>query len=99
MTRLSRRSLVGGLAGLGLVGGCGLLLGPAPQKVARIGYVAADALDSPWISGLWDRLRELGWVEGHNLSIERRQGTVPGEWSVHIAELVGLPVDVLVTTN
>jgi hypothetical protein len=71
----SRRQFVRtglGLAGLGLLSGCGILP-PRPQepvRVRRIG-VLHDAPDDLWVA-FRDALRELGHVEGENLSIEYR---------------------------
>src|SRR5262245_24707288 len=78
--RLSRRVVVGGLAGLGasaagvvFVNGCGQFTRAAPQltTVPRVGFVTSDPADAPWVTPLWDGLRELGWVEGRNIAIER----------------------------
>jgi putative ABC transport system substrate-binding protein len=48
---------------------------------------------------LWDRLRELGWVEGQNLIVERRYSQTQNDQRALVAELVALPVDVLVTVG
>ena len=41
------------------------------QKVARLGFVD-PASRSARSAALWERLRELGWVEGQNLVVETR---------------------------
>src|SRR4030095_8823126 len=74
---------------------------PAP-KVYRIGYLAYFAcsedpvLRVPFRQGL----RELGYVEGHNVVIECRSAEgKAGPRADLVAELVRLNVDVLVTTG
>ncbi len=102
--RLSRRRLVlgAGLAGLGLLAGCARLpfqAGPAP-KVYRIGYLTAatSALDAPRFESLRRGLRNLGWVEGQNVTFERRVAEAQGDQLLALAaELVQLQPDVVVT--
>jgi putative ABC transport system substrate-binding protein len=71
-------------------------------KMARIGFVGASAPDPgvlrTWVEPLRQGLRELGYVEGRNVSIEFRwsegkQERLPGL----IAELIALAPDLLVT--
>jgi putative ABC transport system substrate-binding protein len=107
-TRLGRRAGVGGLAGLGIstaglsvLDGCSLLSSArAPASQPRVGYVG-DPPESPGVAGLWDGLRELGWVEGQSLQVERRSdvGLSQSELSSVVAELVDRRVDVLVTVD
>ena len=54
---------------------------------------------SPWLqSGLRDGLRELGWVEGKNITFEERYADNSlDRLPALAAELVGLGVDVIVT--
>ena len=70
------------------------------QKVVRVGFVSpqspATALGG--INAFWDRLRELGYVEGHDLVVEAR-------WAENrydrlpalMTQVLGRKVDVLVT--
>jgi putative ABC transport system substrate-binding protein len=72
--RRRRRFIQGSLAlaGVGLLGGCGLLPSRVePPKVARIGYLAAGSSNVA-DETLRDGLRELGYTEGLNLAIEWR---------------------------
>ncbi len=80
---LKRRPFVHALAGLGasatgltVLAGCGLntLFPPARAQVRRIGFLSASSREAtrPYVDGFLDGLRELGWVEGQNLSIEWR---------------------------
>ena len=68
-----------------------------PGKVYRLG-VLADV--TPALSGLFYGLRDLGYVEGQNLIIERRSSEGRAErWSELAAELVGLRVDAIVVST
>ena len=50
------------------------------------------------ISGFWDRLRELGWVEGANLIVERRFAEAHFErLPALMADVIALNVDVIMT--
>ena len=71
-----------------------------PPLVARIGYVAplSSSVFRAAEQELWKRLRELGWVDGHNLIIEKRSAEgrfeqLPGL----MAEVIDRKIDVLVT--
>ena len=72
-----------------------------PAKVARIGDLSAvGGAESPPAEAFRQGLRELGYVEGHNIVIEFR--TAEGEndrLPALAAELVQLPVDVLVARS
>src|SRR5688572_24896437 len=97
-TRLSRRHLVQGLStvALGLLAGCGRLPWQAPPaKVARVGYLATN--EEPARLGAFRQgLTELGYGVGQNLVIEARfAGGQPDRLPTVVAELVGLPVDVI----
>jgi putative tryptophan/tyrosine transport system substrate-binding protein len=75
MDVLSRRQfvLVGGVAGLGLLAGCGRWPWQAarPVRVPRIGYLE-PASERTWFDAFRAALGELGYVEGQSLSIEYR---------------------------
>jgi putative tryptophan/tyrosine transport system substrate-binding protein len=100
-SRLSRRGFVAGAAGLGLAVGCGRLpwqAQPAP-KVARIGYLwVADAPAAR--DAFVQALAQLGYLEGQNITIEHRHAEGQAErLDALAADLVNLPVDVLVTVG
>jgi putative ABC transport system substrate-binding protein len=70
------------------------------QKVARLGFVgpATPSTAPRALAAFWERLRELGYVEGENLVVERlwsegRYDRLPAL----MAEMVSRKVDVLVT--
>ncbi len=100
-----RHCIVGGLVLLTLW----VLLAPfaataqQPGKVARVGFLilaAPDRSASPSFHAFAQGLRELGYVEGQNLVIEFRtaQGNIERLPDL-AAELVRLPVDVLVASG
>jgi putative ABC transport system substrate-binding protein len=66
----------------------------------RLGFVSPEAPSTTirGISAFWDRLRELGWVEGQNLDIERRwaEGRID-RLAALMNEVIERKVDVLVT--
>jgi putative tryptophan/tyrosine transport system substrate-binding protein len=69
---------------------------PMAGKVARIGVLGT----SPWppFDGLREGLRELGYVEGQSLVIEYRWNHGRNDlYPALAAELVALPVDVILT--
>jgi putative ABC transport system substrate-binding protein len=70
------------------------------QRVARVGFVHPQSPSTapPSINAFWERLRELGWVEGQNLVIEARWADGHMErLPALLAEVTGRKVDVLVT--
>jgi putative ABC transport system substrate-binding protein len=79
------------------------LAGEAQQadKIARIGYLAPDRAASPRLNEAFRQgLRDLGYVEGHNVVIEYRDAEGKLERLPALAaELVALRVDVIVAPN
>ncbi len=106
MDRWSRRQFVQGVgvAGLGLVAGCGRLPGQAqgPARTPRVGYLyQGDWFPGP--GGQFDSfrqgLRERGLVDGQNIAIELRSATDADQLATMAAELVGSGVDIIVTVT
>jgi putative tryptophan/tyrosine transport system substrate-binding protein len=92
---VDRRAFIAGTLGL-VVAPLG---GEAQQagKIPRIGIMYAGSAPTPGADALRRGLAELGWVEGQNLLIENRYAEErPARFSVLIAELIRLKVDVLV---
>ncbi len=88
----------------------GLLTGPLvadaqqPKKIFRIGYLGSVPPTTPEISRIWEGfrqgLRELGYVEGQNIVIERRFSEGRYErYPALAAELAGLKPDVIVAVT
>jgi putative tryptophan/tyrosine transport system substrate-binding protein len=68
----------------------------------RIGVLgtASSSLMSAWLTAFREGLRERGYVEGQNIAIEYRWGEgKPERFPGLAAELVGLRVDVIVTSG
>jgi putative ABC transport system substrate-binding protein len=98
---MDRRAFLGALA-------TGLLAAPlaaeaqAPGKVWKIGFLGPSPSGTApyFVQAFRQGLGELGYVEGRNIAIEYRS-TEPGNYEHYrllAAELVGLRVDVLVTS-
>jgi putative ABC transport system substrate-binding protein len=71
-------------------------------RVPTIGFLgsATPATQGQWVAAFVQRLRELGWVEGHNLTIDYRWAEGRSERFADIAaEFVRLKVDVIVTVT
>jgi putative ABC transport system substrate-binding protein len=71
--------------------------GQTPVKMPRIGVLGGTSPEvSPVLRGFLQRLHELGYVEGRNVLIEGRYyGDKLDQLPALAAELVGLPVDVI----
>jgi putative ABC transport system substrate-binding protein len=100
-----RRSPVGLVATLALT----LLMTPLaaqaqpPAKVRRIGMLSGGVVSperTRYVEAFLHSLRDLGWVEGQNLAFEYRSAEgYPERLPDLAAELVRLPVEVLVTVG
>jgi ABC-type uncharacterized transport system substrate-binding protein len=75
-----------------------LAAAPPPGKIPLIGILRPVAADDPHTEAFRQGLRELGYVEGHNVRLEYRFAEGRLERLPRLAaDLVGLFVDVLVT--
>jgi len=77
---------------LGIAVAFGPLISPAADpapRVVRLGFVGPLSPSTLSFAPFWQRLRELGWIEGENLLVERR--TADG----HLERLPGLIADVI----
>ena len=93
----TRRVFLGTLAG-GLLAAPLAAVAQQAGKVARVGFLGT--LLSPTLEAFTDGLRQLGWVEGQNLILERRFSEGRQERFRELAsELVRLKVDVIVTSG
>ena len=95
-----RRRMFLGSFGLVMLGASLMAEAQQPEQIARIGRLSplSASADAPVREGLRQGLRDLGWVEGQNLTIENRfaEGNVRRLPEL-AAELVRLKVDVIVT--
>jgi putative ABC transport system substrate-binding protein len=74
------------------------------QQPKRIGVlmngVATDEVIRSYVTAFTQQLRRLGWIEGQNLQIEYRWNEGDAALArTYAAELVGLPLDVLVASS
>src|SRR5499426_994421 len=73
-----------------------------PKKIPRIGILSPfSASDTaPWHRAFQQGLRERGWIEGQNIVIEYRYAEGKNNRLPDLAaELVGLDVDIIVTSG
>ena len=71
-----------------------------PKKMSRIGILFYGSRDQPNLQSFQQELRELGYVERKNIALEYRYAEgKPDRLAPLAAELVRLPVDVIVTTT
>src|SRR5262249_56129839 len=98
--RLNRRELVtlsGGAAAAAWPLAARAKPGGKPATIGLLGSGTAAA-QSQWTAAFVQRIRELGWTEGRNLTIEYRWAEGHTERLAALAnELVRLKVDVIVT--
>src|SRR5262245_28214357 len=103
MDRWSRRQFVrsAGVAGVGLLAGCGRLPWQAeqPARVPHIGVLSLITADPSDVDNAAFRqgLRDLGYSEGQNITLEwRASSSGVNQYPELAADLVGLSVDVIV---
>jgi putative tryptophan/tyrosine transport system substrate-binding protein len=84
------------IAGLGSVAAWPVVArAQQPVKVRRIGLLSVGSLLLEMRPVFSAALRELGWIEGKNVTFELRQGQ-PDRLPALVAELLRLDVDVIV---
>src|SRR5215472_15010887 len=66
-----------------------------PKKVPRIGFLSTTSFPLARVEAFRQGLRELGWVEGRNITVEHRHPE--RNFDQAAAELVRLSVDIIVT--
>jgi putative ABC transport system substrate-binding protein len=94
---MERRAFISGIT-LGLLAAPLAVEGQQTEKVSRIGLVSVAYLRDEDI--FFQRLRELGYVEGRNLVVERRYSEGRAErFPEFAAELVRLKADIIIVTT
>ena len=96
------------LIGLAVVLAGSILLAPLAaeaqksEKMARVGILGIGPVPSPQdlaksvsTNPFWMSMRQLGWVDGQNMVVERRFGESADQLRAGAADLVRLKVDVL----
>jgi putative ABC transport system substrate-binding protein len=98
---MDRRAFIATVTGSLLAAPLAVAAQQQPRRTARIGYLALSELpNAPGRAAFQDGLRELGWIEGQNLTVELR--VADGNRKVlseQAAELVRLNPDVLVAAS
>jgi putative tryptophan/tyrosine transport system substrate-binding protein len=76
------------------------------RKMARVGILGIGPAPSPQelaksvsTNPFWLAMKELGWVDGQNMVVERRFGESPDQLRAGAADLVRLKVDVLFASS
>jgi len=88
-------TLLGGAASWPLAAGA-----QQPGKLPTVGFLGAASASawSQWVAAFLQRLHELGWIEGRNLTIEYRWAEGSSDRAAELAaEFVRRKVDVIVT--
>src|SRR5215813_10108241 len=77
-----------------------------PEKMARVGILGLGPVPTPQqlaksvaTNPFWLAMRELGWVDGQNMIVERRFGESVDQLRTGAADLVRLKVDVLFVSS
>jgi putative ABC transport system substrate-binding protein len=97
---IGRRELLAALGGAAAT----WPLAARAQQAARVPTIgllggSTPSAMSQWVAAFIQRLRDLGWIEGHNMKVEYRWAEGRSERFTEIAaEFVQLKVDVIVTT-
>jgi putative ABC transport system substrate-binding protein len=69
-------------------------------KLPLVGVLSPGATDTPGARGFYQGLREFGYIEGSNITIERRYGDWnPARFQALAADLVQLNVDVILVVS
>jgi len=77
--------------------GCGLVQPRQSTALMRIGYMASTHTNDALFAAFTQRLSELGWIEGQNLTVEWRYTDGDDRLGpTFAAEFAHLPVDVIV---
>jgi putative ABC transport system substrate-binding protein len=96
--RLKRREFVR-LIGSAAVAWPLAALAQHAARVWRIGFITHSTNDAAYVS-LFERLRELGYVEGQNIIVERRYAEGRAErFREFAAEMVRLKADVVIAST
>jgi putative tryptophan/tyrosine transport system substrate-binding protein len=93
---MDRRAMIGALAATAIV--TPLAAFAQAQAKVRVGWLAVGPIPSN-ITAFRQAMQQRGYVEGQNLILEERYASTNDQYSQSIAALIGLKVDLLVTTG
>jgi putative tryptophan/tyrosine transport system substrate-binding protein len=95
---MRRRELIAFLAGVGAAWPLGVAAQSSRQPT--IGFLGSGTLGSQgqWVAAFLRRLRELGWIDGRNVTIEYRWAEGSSDRAAELAaDLARIKADVIVT--
>src|SRR6266700_2658053 len=89
---------------IGLIGGAAVwplaVRAQQAKKFYRIGVLSPDRLPPELLQSIYQGLRELGYVDGQNISLEIRNAEGDGQrLAAFASELVRLKVDAILAVN
>src|SRR5262249_42697048 len=99
-SHIARRKFLATLLGGAAVASALAARAQHPAMLPTIGFLGSGtpAAHGHWVAAFVQRLRELGWIEGRNLTIDYRWAEGSSDRAAELAaEFVRLKVDVLVT--
>ena len=96
---MKRRNFIKAIAGSTLACWPFLVRAQQAAKVRRVGFLRVGHPPEPWLDGLRQGLRELGYVEGRDIAIELKLPARAALVAEAAAELVHLRVDVIVASG
>jgi putative tryptophan/tyrosine transport system substrate-binding protein len=73
-----------------------------PQRIRRVGVLtgrAEDAESREWVAAFKQRLGQLGWSEGRNISIDLRADGDVERWQTRADEMAASAPDVIVVVG
>lgn len=93
---MNRREFAAGIAAAAFLP---LMARGQAVKVRRIGYLVAGTQNPRLADSFWTGMGDLGWVEGQNITVERRYAEGSADRLPDLArELVALKVDLIVAS-
>jgi putative tryptophan/tyrosine transport system substrate-binding protein len=102
---MNRRTFLCGLT-LGAMAAPLAAVAQKSQKMARVGILGIGPVPSPQdlatsvaTNQFWMSMRQLGWIDGQNMVVERRFGESADQLRTGAADLVRLKVDVLFVSS
>jgi ABC-type uncharacterized transport system substrate-binding protein len=98
--RMNRRDTLARFGAMLLLGTPFATIAQSVKSPRRIGSLGLGVLATPKeLREIWAPARELGWVEGQNLFVERRWTTDPEKLQPYAEELVRLDVQLILTNS
>src|ERR1051325_4599979 len=94
-SRPSRRRFLQGSLALA----AGSWLAACRSKIPRLGFLATRPVAPSRLEAFQEGLRALGYVEGQTIAIEYREADQVAQLGELAAELVNLPVDLILAAN